>query len=366
MTGLISMTLAGGGELQLGVDGSAYCLPESLEGAPTYDVRRYWALPGLADCHAHLSADSLQETDQHGQIDAIRRRAFSQLEAGVFLVVDKGWRDGTVLQLLSDPRHLRPHLEAAGQLITGRHGYFPGFAVETDEAGLSDAVRAADPSGGWVKLVGDWPQKGRGPVINFGEEALSAAVGVAHSAGARVAIHTMAPETPGMAVRAGVDSIEHGLYMTETDLIALSDREGAWIPTVVNVEDVRSSLGAGSSGVRILGEGLENVRRLLPLAAELGTTVLCGTDLGLAHGQVAREAVRLHEFGLGASETVAAVGASAYRYLDLEPLQAGADADLVLFADNPMDDPTALTRPVAGMRAGRVVFDQTGLLPSPS
>ncbi|HUO45198.1 MAG TPA: amidohydrolase family protein [Acidimicrobiia bacterium] len=364
MTALMSIRLVDGGELELGVEGSTYCSPDSLERAEAYDVRKYWALAGLADCHAHLSVDSLEETDQWGQIDAIRRRAFTQLEAGVFLVIDKGWRDGTVLRLLSDPPQKRPHLEAAGRLITGRHGYFPGFAVETDGAGLSDAVRAADLAGGWVKLVGDWPQKGRGPVINFGEEALAGAVAIAHSAGVRVAIHTMAPETPGMAVRAGVDSIEHGLYMTESDLICLSEREGAWVPTVANVEDVMSSLGAGSSGVRILGEGLENVRRLLPLAAELGSTVLCGTDLGLAHGQVAREAVRLHDFGLGARETVAAATASAYRYLGRLTLQTGADADLVLFADNPVDDPTALTRPVAGMRAGRVVFDRTGLLPS--
>ena len=46
-----------------------------------------------------------------------------------------------------------------------------------------------------MKLVGDWPQKGRGPVINFSEDALARACEIAHTAGARVAIHAMAPDT---------------------------------------------------------------------------------------------------------------------------------------------------------------------------
>ena len=270
--------------------------PDSVDG-PELDVSRFWAMGGLADCHAHLCADSHDETDQPGDLVVARQRAFTQLEHGVFLVIDKGWRDETVITLMNDPPDRRPDLEGAGRVISGSHGYFPGFAVETDEAGLVAAVQGANKLGGWVKLVGDWPQKGRGPVINFGEESLAAAVHAAHIAGARVAIHTMAPETPGIAVRAGVDSIEHGLYLTEADLEALGRRGGAWVPTIVNTEDVMASLAPGSSGVRILGTGLENVSRLLPQAADMGVHVLCGTDLGLAHGQVAVEAVRLTEYG---------------------------------------------------------------------
>lgn len=323
---------------------------------------RYWAMGGLADCHAHLCADSHDETEQPGDLDLVRQRAFTQLEHGVFLVIDKGWRDDTVITLMSDPPDRRPDLEAAGRVISGSHGYFPGFAVETDEAGLVAAVEAANKTGGWVKLVGDWPQKGRGPVINFGEDSLAAAVKVAHVAGARVAVHTMAPDAPGMAVRAGVDSIEHGLYLTEADLEELGTRGGAWVPTIVNTEDVMASLAPGSSGVRILGTGLENVRRLLPQAAEMGVQVMCGTDLGLAHGQIAVEAVRLTEYGLSAASAVAAAGPNAYVYLGKSSLSVGAAADILLFERNPLNDPCSLSHPVAGMRAGRVVFDRVGAL----
>jgi imidazolonepropionase-like amidohydrolase len=358
---LVAIVDLSGEERLLAVEGGRYTALGQA-GGPVIDLRDYLSMGGLADCHAHLAADSLADIERPTTLEDMRHRAFAQLAAGVFLVIDKGWRHGMVLQLMSDPPPSRPHLQAAARIITGPDGYFPGFAVETDDQGLSAAVAAADQAGGWVKLIGDWPQKGRGPVISFGEEALAAAVAVAHRGGARVAIHTMAPATPGMAVRAGVDSIEHGLYLTPDDLEELGRRGGAWVPTICNTEDVISGLVPGSSGVRILGEGLANVRRLLPEASAAGVAVLCGTDLGLAHGRVAREAQRLIEYGLRPGEAMEAVGPAAYRYLGIDYLAEGAEADLVVFSRRLEDDPSELSLPLAAMRAGRVLFDPQGLL----
>lgn len=324
------------------------------------DLTRFFALGGIADCHAHLSADGLNEVERTGDLPGIRRRAFTHLEHGVFLVVDKGWRDEVVLRLLEEPPSARPHLQAAGRIITGPQGYFEGFAVETDDAGLSAAVAAATTTGGWVKLIGDWPQRGRGPVISFGEEALTQACEIARAAGARVAIHAMAPGTPSQAVRAGVDSIEHGLYLTVDDIALLGSRGGAWVPTIGNVQDVQRMLGGGSSGARVLGEGLKNVGRTLGLASEAGVTVLAGTDLGLGHGEVAQEAVLLKSYGLSDRAAVAAASDSAYRYLGIPFLAPGASADVVLFEGDPNRDVTELRQPVAAMRAGQILFDHAG------
>jgi imidazolonepropionase-like amidohydrolase len=345
---------------QLQIDGELFAEP--ADAGREIDLTALFVLPGLADCHAHLAADSLREVDENGDITPIRSRAFAQLQAGVFLVIDKGWRDEVVLSLLSDPPPDRPHVEAAARIISGPHGYFPGFADETDEAGLVDTVRAANTTGGWVKVIGDWPQKGRGPVINFGEEVLAAAVSVAHEAGARVAIHAMAPDTPSWAVRAGVDSIEHGLYLKPEDLEALGARGGAWVPTIGNTLDVIERLGPGSSGARILGQGLENVHRLLQAAVEAGVSVLAGTDLGLAHGEVAREAAYLNRYGLRGPAAVDSAGPAAYRYLVIPHLEPGASADLLLFDEDPTADVAVLGRPLAGIRAGKVVFDRTNQL----
>ena len=352
---VLTLTGSDGTPLRLQVDGDLFTAP--AETGIEVDLTRFFALGGLADCHAHLAVDALRQVQRTGDIEGIRRRAFAHLEHGVFLVVDKGWRDEVVLRLLEEPPPTRPHLQAAGRIITGPYGYFEGFAVETDDAGLSAAIAAATTTGGWIKLIGDWPQKGKGPVISFGEEALTKACEIAHAAGARVAIHTMAPQTPGQAVRAGVDSIEHGLFLTADDIALLGRRRGAWVPTIGNVRDVRKKLEWGSSGARILGEGLENVGSMLSLAVEAGVAVLAGTDLGLGHGEVAREAILLKSHGLSDQAAVAAASDSAYRYLGIPFLTPGASADVVLFDRDPNTDVAELQRPVAAMRAGQVIFD---------
>ncbi|HJR87096.1 MAG TPA: amidohydrolase family protein [Acidimicrobiia bacterium] len=344
---------------QLSISNGSWIEPDSdLE----IDLSRYWGLAGLADCHAHLAVDSLKDVSAAGEIEGIKRRAFAQLQSGVFLVIDKGWRDDVVLRLIETPPATRPELRAAGRIITGQHGYFPGFGVEVSDTELAAAVKESDPRGGWVKLIGDWPQKGRGPVINFSEGALADACRIAHQAELRVAIHTMGPDTPGMAVRAGCDSIEHGLYLTEGDLELLGSRGGAWVPTICNTEDVMSGFGPGSTAARVLGTGLENVRRLLPLAVDMGVAVLAGSDLGLPHGRVSLEAVRLQQYGLGARESVEAAGPRAYGYLGLPSLEIGASADLLLFDADPAENVSVLTRPVVGIRCGEVVFDHPGVL----
>ncbi|HUP16506.1 MAG TPA: amidohydrolase family protein [Acidimicrobiia bacterium] len=354
------LTISGsdGVPLSLQVEKDRFTAP--AETGIEVDLTKFFALGGLADCHAHLAVDALSQVQRTGDMEGIRRRAFAHLRHGVFLVLDKGWRDEVVLRLLEEPPPTRPHLQAAGRIITGPYGYFEGFAVETDDAGLSAAIASATTTGGWIKLIGDWPQKGKGPVISFGEEALTRACEIAHRAGARVAIHTMAPQTPGQAVRAGVDSIEHGLYLTVDDIALLGGRGGAWVPTIGNVRDVRKMLGWGSSGARVLREGLENVGRMLVAAAEAGVAVLAGTDLGLGHGEVAREAILLKSYGLSDPAAVAAASDSAYRYLGIPFLAPGASADVVLFGGDPNIDVTELQRPAAAMRAGRVVFDHAG------
>jgi imidazolonepropionase-like amidohydrolase len=173
----------------------------------------------------------------------------------------------------------------------------------------------------------------------------------------------MAPEAPSRAVRAGVDSIEHGLYLTPADLDQLGSRGGAWVPTIANTEDVLSTFSTGSTAARVLGEGIEKLRTTLPLAAEAGVAVLAGTDLGLRHGEVASEAVRLAEHGLTSPEAVNAASTNAYRYLGVATFAANSSADIVLFDADPTVSLEVLAVPVAGMRAGRVVFDHLRVFP---
>ncbi len=347
-----SLRLPGSAEtrcLGIGEDGSWV---EAADGDGPELGSGMWALPGLVDAHAHLAADTL--VMEGGRSPDILRRAYACLDNGTFLIIDKGWRDTTVIATLANrPPQEAPDLEGAGRMIATAEGYYPGFAVETDSAGLELAVAEAVAEGlGWVKLVGDWPRRGRGAVANFGHHDLVTAVDVAHRGGARVSIHTMAPEVASVAVAAGVDSIEHGLFLTGSDLESLAARGGAWVPTLLRMRAVADSLGAESSGRALIEAGIANVAELLPDAPE-GVFVLAGTDLVTPSARVGQEVLALVAAGLSPRRAVDAVSTAARRYLDRPAgFELGARADAVFYPIDPIEDPAVLLRPAAVLRAG--------------
>jgi imidazolonepropionase-like amidohydrolase len=317
--------------------------------------RDTWALPGLSDSHSHLAGEELTDP---GDVDGAIQRSKEALEAGVTLLIDKGWRDTTAIEALNRMQAVeRPDVEAAAEIISVEGGYFPGFGrvVAPDE--ISVAVTAEARRGrGWVKLVGDWPRRGVGPVPNFNESQLREAVSAAERLGSKVAVHTMARDVPSLAVRAGVHSIEHGLFLLEADLATLGERGGMWVPTIRRMEETIAQLGRDSSGGRLLHEGLENVRRLLPRATGAGVSVLAGTDLVGAPSDVAAEALKLAEFGLTNREAVAAVGLSAFSATGRPTgFEVGSPANAVLFPADPIEDLNVLQHPSTIIRLGSIL-----------
>ena len=101
-------------------------------------------------------------------------------------------------------------------------------------------------------------------------------------------------------------------------------------------------------------ELLDLQRRTLPLAAELGVTLLAGTDEE-PHGSVAAEVAALVRFGVPPAAAIAAATTGARRFLGLPGLEAGAPADLVTFDRDPASDIAALGAPVAVVAEGRRV-----------
>lgn len=314
-----------------------------------------WALPGLVDAHAHLARETMDFGP--GDFDGASTRARLALESGVGLLLDKGWSDLTVVDLVDklDPED-RPEVEAAGVICAVDDGYWGGFARAIAPGEVASAVSEAARQGrGWVKMIGDWPRSGVGPVANFSQDELTTAVQVAAGLDSRVAVHSMAREVPSMAVRAGVHSIEHGLFLSEDDLAELGGRAGSWVPTVLRVESVVRQLGADSSGGRLLREGLGNTAANLAVAVEAGVHVLAGTDLAVGSHQVALEAIRLWELGMDPHSAIDAVSSSGFRATGRSYFEVGDPADAVLFSADPTLDPRVLAHPERVLRLGRIV-----------
>jgi hypothetical protein len=340
--------------VELSVSGGEW---SSAGDGDVVDLSDLVSVSGLADAHIHVSSDRPDFVPSDP--GRIRERLVAELAGGVFLCLDKGWSDDGVLALLDDPLDSRPALRAAGSIVAGIGGYYPGAVREVAPDDLAAVVAAHPGSGGWFKIIGDWPKRGQGAPPSFGVESLAAAVEVAHARGLRVAIHTMAPETPSMAVAAGVDSIEHGLYLTDGDIGALGARNGAWVPTVRQVERVVDQVGPERTGGRILLAGLDRVRSLAPHASDAGVVVLAGSDFGTPQGQIGAEAVGLVEYGFTPAAAVRAVTTAAFDYVD-EPcgFEPGISADVVAFEHDPHEHIETLLDPVFVMRRGRVLLDR--------
>lgn len=362
MATLITLASPSDSPAALAIDGEVFADPDSVTIDGEIDGTRLHALPGLADCHAHLAMNALADLsglDDATIRDNVVRNAWAQVEGGVLLIADKGSNSDVSLEILAAPAATRPELQMAGRMIASGGGYYPGYAVEVGPDDLAAAVAAAAGPHGWVKIVADWPRRGVGPQANFPVEAMTAAVAMAHAAGCRVAAHTMAPAGVRPVISSGVDSVEHGLFMSADDVATLAARGGSWVPTVAGVESIVEFLGSESSGGVLLRSGLERVRDLLPEAERLGATVLAGTDLALPHGGVAGEAVKLVEYGLSPAAAVRAVSTAAYDYLGVDhALAPGSRADVVLFADDPAQRIETLLEPVVVVRRGRVVVDR--------
>ncbi|MCL1599339.1 MAG: hypothetical protein M3094_09155, partial [Actinomycetia bacterium] len=117
-------------------------------------------------------------------------------------------------------------------------------------------------------------------------------------------------------------------------------------------------LGHESTGGRMFLEGLENMRKNLPLAEELGVTVLAGTDMAVPHGAVAQEAIRLKEYGLSDRAAARATSTSAYEHVGRhDAIRPGETADVVFFEENPYTDVATLAHPKLIIHRGRIVGD---------
>jgi len=140
---LVTIREPGRAAFPLVIDGHRFADPD--DGPIDRELRTgsLYALPGLADCHAHLSLNGI--TEMHDVTDELIRanspvNAWMQVEGGVLLIADKGSGSDVSLEILDTPPAKRPEIRMAGRVIASPGGYYPGYAVEVDENGLVDAA----------------------------------------------------------------------------------------------------------------------------------------------------------------------------------------------------------------------------------
>lgn len=217
-----------------------------------------YALPGLVDAHAHLTVLG-DYTLGDGALARERLEAYAA--AGVATVRDVGGRSEVTLRLATSPEPGLPVVLAVGRFLAPAGRYFPGMhdPVAAEDL-LATAMREISAGATWLKLIGDFPLLDRGgrPVPGslaptYDLETVRELLDLAHAQGARVAVHTQSHHVDAL-VKAGVDSVEHGEWLSEEAVDALGQRGGAWTPTLAAITDPPSRLTDEATELR--GRGL--------------------------------------------------------------------------------------------------------------
>lgn len=316
-------------------------------------------LPGLTDAHCHIGI--ARGGAPVSSIDQARDLARIDRDAGVLAIRDAG--SPYPYPELDDAPDL-PRLARAGRHIAPPKRYLRNIGVEVGAAEVTATVTGQARAGnGWVKLVGDWIDRGVGDLAPaWDADTMAAAVRAAHAAGARAAVHTFSEAAVEIMVRAGVDSVEHGTGLS-LDLIDLMARQGtALVPTMINIrtfggiaDQARTKFPGYADHMLALRDRFPDVVRA---AYQAGVPIYVGTDAGggIEHGLAAEEMLLLHErAGMPAEAVLAAASWQAREWLGFPGLVEGGLADLVVYPEDPRRDLRVVRSPTRVVLRGRLV-----------
>ena len=317
-----------------------------------------WIVPGLVDAHCHLGIAS--GARPIGSLGEARELAAQDRDAGVLTIRDAG-SPYPYPELDDDPDV--PRLVRAGRHVAPPKRYLRDIGVEVEAGEVERAVREQAAAGsGWVKLVGDWIDRGVGDLAPSWDAAtMTAAVAAAHAAGARAAVHTFSEEAVAVMVRAGVDSVEHGTGLSGDLIDEMARRGTALVPTMINIRtfgDIADKArdrfpGYADHMIALRDRNADVVRS----AHEAGVPVYVGTDAGggIRHGLAAEEMLLLHAAGIPAADVLAAASWRAREWLGFPGLVEGGLADLVVYPADPRADLAVVRAPRRIVLKGRVV-----------
>jgi imidazolonepropionase-like amidohydrolase len=314
------------------------------------DLPGAYVTPGLVDAHVHLTFEPRARLGlPSGTEQLVAAQLEEHAQRGVLTVRDAG----------SLPGIERTQLERDGLIGCGPFLAPPGFFIPhlyegTPAAEAAQAAAHRVRSGWrWVKVIADYPGADGNPLnprMGYEKSVIEEIAHATREAGGRLAMHVMG-RFASEAVTTGIDSLEHGNWADEDAVHAMAERNVAWTPTMTtvlgHVEPVAPRFPPAQ-------ELLDRMRTTLPLAAELGVTLLAGTDEE-PPGSVAHEVEALVRYGVPRAQATAAATTSAHAFLETAraaPLAEGAPANLVTFADDPATTPDTLATPAAVIRAG--------------
>jgi imidazolonepropionase-like amidohydrolase len=347
-------------------------------GARVIDQRGRFVLPGLIDSHVHLTHELgptqlLDEVQLTASDAALQGAGYARatLLAGFTTVADLGAPNDAIFALRRAIREGRvpgPRIVASGGSITpdGGHGDANGFAPDVIDVLRSESAcsgadscrratrRQIQAGADLIKITatgGVLSNTAAGVGQQLSDAELAAIVDAAHAMGRRVTAHAHGVDGVNAALRAGVDSIEHGTYLDNDSIRMLRQGNRYVVPTMMAgwwVGQLAERGGvltpAQADKARRVGPDLvAMVRR----ARAGGVRLAFGTDTGVSpHGMNAREFQLLVEAGYTPLQAIQMATVNAADHLQLATtagrIAPGYSADLIAVEGDPLADVSVL------------------------
>lgn len=357
---------------------------------PVIDLKKSYVLPGLIDSHVHITSENgpegrikeFEDSDVDAAFDGAAF-ALKTLKAGFTTVQDVGGANDAVFGLrdaIARGAVPGPRLRASGGsvAITGGHGDINGYSARVMAAfpsssvcnGADDCRRAVrqqiKEGADLIKITatgGVLSNTAAGLEQQFSDEELKAIVEAAHAMGRKVTAHAHGKSGVDAALRAGVDSIEHGTYLDAESIALFKENGVTLVPTVLAGATVTGWtnepwLPAPSRAkAAIVGPlMLDMLRR----AYEGGVNIAFGTDTGVSrHGDNAQEFALMVEAGFSPEEAIRAATVIASEHVematDIGTLEKGKYADLIAVTKDPLKNIKELESIDFVMKGGEVV-----------
>jgi imidazolonepropionase-like amidohydrolase len=357
--------------------------------APTIDLSDFTVLPGLIDCHTHLIGDidgsdvpSIAMSEAQEVLIGVRN-ASATLRAGFTTVRDVGtfraFLDCALRDAIDAGWVAGPRMQCAGAYVTAPEGggELTGLRVGTtrpansrvgvvrDEAGVHAAVRRIlDGGADLIKVIATGAVLTRGTNVNdieVPEPLIRVAVEEAAERGAFVAAHAHGTEGIKHAIRAGVRSVEHGSLLDDEGIELMLRHGTYWVADIYDgdwIDEQGRREGWPAETLAKNAATADAQREAFSRAVEAGVAIAFGTDSGVyPHGWNARQLAYMVRHGmtpLAAIRSATVVAADLMGWSDrVGRSPSGTGRPVAVAGSTP--DITLLERPVAAVKAGRLV-----------
>ena len=344
------------------------------------DCKGKTIIPGMMDAHVHLcmipGEDSFSMNNANDATLVLNciENAQKHLKSGFTFVRDLGnnkFIEIGVRDAIKEGRIDGPDILCAGRMITmtGGHGHDIGFEVDgvvsAQKAARENFKKGADclkiMATGGVLTPGVNPKS-----TSLDEEEIRAAVNEAKKRGATTASHAQGTEGIKNAVRAGISSIEHGIWLDDEAIELMKENGTFLVPTLVAphfILEAGVEKGVPKQAVDKCEILYKDHHESFKKAVKAGVKIALGTDAGTPynlHERGAEELILMNQNGMSPMDTIVTATkntAELFNVLaDYGTIDEGKYADIVILSENPLDNLETIRDVYAVYKKGKEVY----------